>query len=115
MTDMIRTNTTNIFNHTSAAEEVLNRRLITSHRSIGISAKELTCSPCMVMLSVIMSYTDNFIGTERVVLWGFLAYLQPFFHYLRQLTKSYIPPQLPKCFVENIIDVILSELGDQPR
>lgn len=68
MTDMIRTTTTNTVNDAWAAEEVLNGRLATSHRSIVVSAKELTYSPFMVMLSVIMSHPDNFIGSERGVL-----------------------------------------------
>ena len=53
----------------------------------------------MVMLSVIMSYSDNFIGSERGVLWDFLARLQPFFHCSKNLLTpdhgiSQNPPHL---------------------
>jgi len=60
---MIRATIANTVNHVSAAKEVLiNEPLAASHRAIGVIAKEITCSPCMIMLSVIISHTDNFIG-----------------------------------------------------
>ena len=96
MTDMIRTTTTNVVNHASAAEAVLNGRLATSHRLIDVSAKEITCSLCMVMLSVIMSHPDNFIGSEREVLWGFFSVLAALFSLLNPSPHgiSHHPPQL---------------------
>jgi len=62
MTDMIRATTANTVNHASDVEIVPNGPLAAFHRSVGVSAKEITCSPFMVMLSVIISHTDNFIG-----------------------------------------------------
>ena len=61
MTDMISATTANTVNHASAAEILPKEPLEASHRSIGVSAKEITCIPCMAMLSAIISHPDNLI------------------------------------------------------
>ena len=52
----------NAVNLTSVSDAVLRKCMADSNSSVGVTAKELTADPCIVMLSVIMSLAANVIG-----------------------------------------------------
>ena len=79
MTDIIRATIANAVNHAMVVDSVLNEALEAAHRSAGFRAKKITCSPCIVTLSVIISHLNNFIGSKLEVLWDFFVNLQLFF------------------------------------